>query len=389
MDFEPVSYPILDADDAVRRAEELLDSDSPASVVESLRDLQERFPREARLYHVSAVLLETLERYGEAEADYRKALLLGPGSDAEDVMLDLAELYLAQERCRECEELLMEVISAAQASPRALALLADVRADLGEMIEAESLLRQALAAEPSASWIARRLAEVLAAGGKHEEMLEVMEQVVAFEPELGVNHGYLGDALKALGRLDEAAAAFRRALELDPEYAWAGRELCDLLASRGEAEAAQAILLKLLDQDPLDPYNLGYLGDFLRKAGRLSESMESFRTALWLMPEYSWAAWQLAGLLCEMNEPEQARQVLYQSLQAEPDDPWTLTCLGCVERSAGRDGVAEDCFERALRIDGRLDVAFQSLLDLYLGTGRHLEARALLRRFSANKAPEN
>src|SRR5262245_9795170 len=121
MDFEPVSYPILDADDAVRRAEELLECESPASVLQSLRDLQERFPQEARLYHVSAVLLETLERFVEAEADYQKAIFLGAENDATDVTLDLAELYLGQGRLAECERLLSGVVSKTPGDARALA----------------------------------------------------------------------------------------------------------------------------------------------------------------------------------------------------------------------------------------------------------------------------
>ena len=52
-----------------------------------------------------------------------------------------------------------------------------------------------------------------------------------------------------------------------------------------------------------------------------------------------------------------------------------------VERSAGRDQEAESNFQRALSLDGRLRIAFDCLLDLYVRGGRDSDAKALLARY--------
>ncbi len=320
MEFEPVSLPVIDARDAVRRAERCIVVDPPSRALRVLLHLMARFPREARLHHLAARVLVALERPREAECEYHRALLIDP--DAEDAAIDLAELLLEDGRASEARCIAASVVSRGRASHG----------------RARSSPRGARAC------------------------------------------GLLGDTLKALGLRNRAARAYREALQLDPGFAWAGRELSEILCDAGRFEAARRILLRLLDRDPLDPYTHGFLGDLLRRIGREDEALEAFRTALWLSPArtgYSWAAWQLAGILCERGDLEEARAVLRRGLQLEPDEPWLLTSLGSVERRMKKMRAAERCFRRALGIARGLGPAFDGLVGILLEEGRIEEASEL------------
>ena len=277
MELEPVGFPIVDRRETVRRVEEFLEHEAPAEALGLLRSLSCQFPPDARLRHLTARVLESLGRDGEAEEEYRAALALD--GEGHKIALDFAEFLLDQGRAQDAE------------------------------------LFAAVAVEGM--------------------------------PDDGQALGVLGEALNLQGKTDQAAAAFRYALVVDPECAWVGRELCDILCDQGDLDGARELVLELLDRDPVEPYNYGFLGEVLRRSGRAQEAMDAFEMALWLLPEYSWAARQLAGLLLESGRATAAREILHRSLDFDPHEPWLLACLGCVERQTGNALEAEDCFRRA------------------------------------------
>jgi predicted Zn-dependent protease len=278
MEVDPVRFPSVDASEAVRRAEEGLEHETPAEALRMLRSLSRNFPDAVRLRHLAARVLESLGRDREAEEEYRVALSLDP--ESHEVALDLAELLLDQDRAAEGELLAGAAVEGMPDDSRAL--------------------------------------------------------------------GILGEALKLQGKTDKAAAAFRYALQIDPDCAWAGRELCDLLFAQGDLDGARKLVLELLDRDPIEPYNYGFFGEILRRTGKTQEAMQAYETALWLLPEYSWAARQLAGLLLEGGQGDAAREVLHRSLDFDPEEPWLLACLWCVEKQLGNALDAEEYFRRAL-----------------------------------------
>lgn len=163
MDSETVSLEILDAGSAVRRAEKAVELDSPLRAMGLLSELKRRFPGEARLWHLSGRILETMGCDRAAEENYRQAHLLDPCR--EDFVLDLAELLYQGDRVAEAEALAAAMASRYPDSARALGLLGVARAERGASPEAEATLRRALALDPGSSRVARRLALLLCRRG--------------------------------------------------------------------------------------------------------------------------------------------------------------------------------------------------------------------------------
>jgi len=226
-------------------------------------------------------------------------------------------------------------------------LAARVLESLGRDREAEEEYRIALTLDGGTHEIALDFAELLLDQDRAAEGELLAKIAVEGMPDDGRALGVLGEAFKLQGKPDEAAAAFRYALEVDPDCAWAGRELCDILCDQGDMVGARKLVLDLLDRDPIEPYNYGFFGEILRRSGRTKEAMDAFEMALWLLPTYSWAARQLAGLFLEDGQGDAAREVLHRSLDFDPEEPWLLACLGCVENQSGNALEAEDCFRRA------------------------------------------
>jgi predicted Zn-dependent protease len=142
-----------------------------------------------------------------------------------------------------------------------------------------------------------------------------------------------------------------------------------LLSQRGALEEAHDILDRLMDLDPLDPFNQGYLGDLLIREGRTDLALEAFRTALWMKPDYSWAACRLAGLLCHVGQPEEARAILVRSLDVAMEGR-LLACLAQVQHRLGERVEAERSYRRALALDPSLWSAEAGLQALQREAGR-------------------
>lgn len=240
------------------------------------------------------------------------------------------------------------------------------------------MYRRVLDLDPGDEECLLDIAELLLLENRFSDAQSLLEAVPAGSRHSARATALHGVLLAGLGRIRESERALRCALQLDPDYAWATRCLCDLLQDDGRLEDAHRLVLGLLDRDPLDPYNHAYLADLLLELGRPTEAEASFRTALWLWPGYTWAARRLAQALCQSQRAEEAIDVLQSCLEECPDDPWTLSCLGCLQMRAGDPCAAEHCFRNALEIEPELDEARDGLVQLLLRCRRVSEARELL-----------
>ncbi|WP_018935301.1 tetratricopeptide repeat protein [Thioalkalivibrio sp. ALJ24] len=122
-----------------------------------------------------------------------------------------------------------------------------------------------------------------------------------------------------LDRVDEALEDFRAILELEPESASAMNALGYTLADRTDRyDEAYELITQALEQRPDDAAVVDSYGWVLYRLGRLDEAEEQLRRA-WSLMEDGEIASNLAVVLWEQGERDEARDLLEEALEREPD----------------------------------------------------------------------
>jgi len=243
MESEPVSYPVLDVEDAVRRAEESVRGEPPARALGVLENLRERFPRVSRLWSLSAHLLGNLGRRAEAEAGYRQALVLDPGNAwATRELCDLLCERESRESIDEAHSLVVGLLDRDPLDPYNHGYLGDLLYRKGNAEGSKAAFRTALWLKPDYSWASCRLALVLCRGGNPEEARQVLSESLESRPDEAWTLACLGCVERRLGRDDDAEHSFRRALDLEPALETAFQGLHVLLLEKGREAEARTLL---------------------------------------------------------------------------------------------------------------------------------------------------
>jgi tetratricopeptide (TPR) repeat protein len=139
-------------------------------------------PDEWRLYFARGAARERLNRWADAEADFRRALQLSP--EQPDVMNYLAYVWV----------------------------------DRGENLdEAMPMLRRAVELRPSSGAIVDSLGWAYYRLGDYDQALLYLERAVELLPADAILNDHLGDVYWSLGRRIEARYQWQRALALEPE----------------------------------------------------------------------------------------------------------------------------------------------------------------------------
>ncbi len=152
----------------------------------------------------------------------------------------------------------------------------------------------------------------------YDEALRLLERYITDEPEdLPVLAQY-ADGLLARDRHADATAVFARILDSHPNHvpalnnlAWLNRE--------GDPKKALEYARRAFELAPEDPYVLDTLGMLLIDRGELEEGLGMVQDAAKQRPGDPEFQLHLAQALAQNNRPSQARSVLTQLLEDNPD----------------------------------------------------------------------
>jgi Flp pilus assembly protein TadD len=255
------------------------------------------------------------ERTGDAEAEYRAALAIDPGSAA---ALDaLSQNFIARKDYASIIVLLDKPggSNGARTSLESLnlgiAYAADARLD-----DATRVLREGLDDSPDSLPIADELAVVLMLHGRDKEAYALLDSVLARHPEDETTQ-MLYLHILVTGHGEKAPALADKLLESYP-YNWEAKYLKGVLEMRdGDFKSARGFLERSIALNPKYDHSRADLGSVLASLGDLSGAKTNLMRAIELGDGEPEVHYNLARVLMRLDDSAQAQEQLkiYQKLK--------------------------------------------------------------------------
>jgi Flp pilus assembly protein TadD len=182
------------------------------SAEQMLRTLVATSPREWQPWHNLGQTLKDLERYDEAAAALRRAVMLEPGFGPNHGVLGEVLHHLG--RLHSAEVSLRRAIELGCLNDHAVwTVLGNNQRMLGHLDEALEMVTRALVLSGGSPAAHSNVGVVLMQLGRFDQSVTHFRQAIAGDPANNGFHGYLGYALLAGGRLAEAFEPWERAIQ--------------------------------------------------------------------------------------------------------------------------------------------------------------------------------
>ena len=184
---------------------------------------QRDYPDDAQSYFMRGYLMQTLTKWPDAAAAYRRGLELAP--DETMMRCRLADVLTELHQIDEASTLFRRCVDEAPHVPEILTSWARCLVVQGNVSEARRLLEQALDRSPGDFQALRQLGEIELSEGEFEEAREHLESAARQRPYDPTTRNALGKALRALGRGDEAQLHLDYVAEAEESLARMERQL--------------------------------------------------------------------------------------------------------------------------------------------------------------------
>ena len=257
--------------------------------------------------------------FQEAEQELKEALEEEPGQLL--LKASLADLYLRQNRPREARIIAEAILSLDPQYPQAQYILGEIFFKENSFDQALQCFRHACQKDTK-SYLVLRVAMTLRKMERYEEALETLDSVLVGERQ---NLRFLKEKAVILGRLkqfDKALKIYEKLHELDPTDSFVRKEIYRL---KGENRPDDKVIHELktvvhLSSGKEDPQLHGFLGQKLKKAGKLNEAVAEFQIAFRLDTNNVFFLKQEGFCHYQLKDYEKAIQTLGEAFRKDNND---------------------------------------------------------------------
>ncbi|WP_348263080.1 tetratricopeptide repeat protein [Telmatobacter sp. DSM 110680] len=314
------------------------------------RGLLKSHPSDPEPYAHLGLLEARQEHYKEAIPFYRKALALKPNMPGLRLNLALA-LFKAGDLKAAVPELNLLYKNAPPKSPEAMRyaiLLGMAHYGLSQYVEAAPFLKTAADADPQNLPIRLALAHSYLWSKQYSRVLDVYHEILNLDPDSAEADMLAGEALDEMSDTSGAIEMFRKAVKAKPS-------------------------------EPNVHFGLGYL---LWSQKQYAEAIPEFQAELANDPNHAQSLLYIADAKIQMNQPEDAAQLLEKSVKLDPSMGLAHLDLGILAASDGHNDDALREFLTAEKLTPNDVNVHWRLGRLYRAMGRKEEAKAELDKAS-------
>ncbi len=181
-------------------------------------------------------------------------------------------------------------------------------------------LSRAVALDPNNVEALTELGSLQLGAGRLDDAMKTSETVLKLQPKDAGAHTLRGAVMYRLQNLDMAETEAKAALEIDPKHVDAMLLLARINQSKGDTAAALSVVDKGLVDAPTNiPLQLVKI-DILETAGKTDEVIAAYKTLIAQHPKERAYRNLLAAHYLRHKQPDQAQQVLEQTVQDFPGE---------------------------------------------------------------------
>jgi Flp pilus assembly protein TadD len=188
-----------------------------------------------------------------------------------------------------------------------------------------------------------------------------------------------GDRFRAQGRSDQAMLSYLAAVRMDPAASTA-KERIGFIHLASDVDRAESIFVRLVEEDVTNASAWRGLGLARMAQADFSGAKEALERAIELDPDTVGGRYALASVLGLMGRPMQALGHALYARDLRPNDAHVTNVVGMTRLLLGQHKLAEESFEKAIRLSPQLP-SLTNNLGLALGLqGRFDEAYRVFRK---------
>lgn len=309
---------------------------------------------------------------GMAVAGYKRAMELAP-ERKDQLSQGLAMAYLAQDQAEAGEEILRGLLEKEPGNARILMALARLAARDSRFEEAGTLLARAQKAGVAKERIAMEYAVMHLVAGEPGKARVILQELVDLHPAL-TSAWALMAGVYMMDNDEKGLAECERKLSRAKKQDFITTIVLAQMALRqARLVEARTYLDQALSMRPNTPLLLELLLRLDVQEGRRDWAGGHIRALLSLDPGHPFANQVLASMQLERKEYAQAENSLRRSL-ARQSDPTVLNDLAWVLQEKGQLDEAEAMVREALKANGKMAVAWDTLGMVLMKRGKFPEA---------------
>jgi len=156
---------------------------------------------------------------------------------------------------------------------------------------------------------------------ERKKYFEILQEIAKKYPEEKRIHFDLGLYYFGRSMQDEAEAELKKAIELDPEYGYALNQLAYLYSHKNDFEKALEYFKRYAFVSPGDANPFDSMGEMFFRMGKLDESIEKFKEALEVKPDFA-SAWKISYIYALKEDYVKALKWVDQYISTAPSVPW-------------------------------------------------------------------
>jgi predicted Zn finger-like uncharacterized protein len=369
-----------------------------------------QFPAEAQVVLWHGHVLESLERYEEAETSFRQAiekapkdfagyvalsqllfrrgrpeeaarvlsLATGQVKDSVEVRRMLGNSELARNHLPEAIEQFNAALRFDKSDPGALYGLVQAQRKAGAMDVAESALDRLEKSDPTFPGLALERGQIFENRGEHAAAIAAYRSALSQRPTDSDLKLRLGAALVTAGQVDEAEAVLDQVIKERPTSAEAEHYLGRVLFARKETAQAAQRFERAVNLDTLKAEYHLYLAWALVEQGNFGGGLESVQKAIERDPNLGDARWILGRIQLRTGAVKDALSSFQAALRLKPGRVEALANMGDAYDELRDAGQAIKSYQEAVKRAPDNAEWWYRLAQLQLDKGHRDEARGAL-----------
>ena len=222
-----------------------------------------------------------------------------------DQVINRAVILIQQQKYAEAEKLLQSIVSSDPNHIEGLALLGEVKLQLGENDAALQLIESAIGIAPDFADLFYIRARIYTQKDRYDAAEQDISQFVKMEPFDSDAYAFWASLKFTRKQFDKALELANKALEIDAENLLGLNIRSAALVKLNKKDEAFKTIEGALKEDPNNAYTHANYGWSLLETGKYKKALEHFREALKLDPNLKYAQ---AGMI----EALKANNILYR-----------------------------------------------------------------------------